>query len=92
MGPSASAGKNVSPATIAITPATRNPNSGVCVGIVPAVAGTFGLAARAPPIASAGMIVKNRAINIEMPCVVVYHWVPVPWYAKAEPLLLAVEA
>ena len=22
---------------------------------------------------------KNRAISIESPCVVVYHWVPVPW-------------
>ena len=52
---------------------------GVFVGIVPAVAGTFGLAASEPPIASAGMMVKKRPISIEMPCVVVYHWVPVPW-------------
>ena len=49
------------------------------VGIVPAVAGTLGLAASEPPIASTGMMVKNRAISIERPWVVVYHWVPVLW-------------
>ncbi len=79
MGPSDRAGKKVSPATMAMTPTTRNPNSGVLVGIVPDVAGTLGLAASEPPIASTGMIVKKRAINIEMPWVVVYHWVPVLW-------------
>ena len=60
IGPSASAGKNVRPATMTTTPTTSTPNSGVCVGIVPLVAGTFGLAASEPPIASAGMIRKNR--------------------------------
>ena len=47
-----------------MTPTTRPPNSGVCVGIVPAVTGTLGLAASEPPIASAGMIRKNRPISI----------------------------
>ena len=73
MGPNERAGKKVSPATIAITPTTRKPKSAVFVGIVPDVAGTFGLAANEPPIANTGIIVKNRAMSIEMPCVVVYH-------------------
>ncbi len=74
------------------TPTIRKPNKVLFVGIVPAVAGTFGLAASEPPIARTGMIVRKRPISIEMPWVVVYHWVPVPWKANAEPLLLAVEA
>ena len=61
------------------TPSSRNPNSGLCVGSVPLVVGTFGLPASAPPTARAGMIRKNRPINMAMPCVTVYHCVPVAW-------------
>ena len=61
IGPSASAGKKVRPATMAITPASRAPNSALCVGMVPLVAGTFGLAASEPPMASTGMISEEAA-------------------------------
>ena len=42
MGPSASAGKKVRPATMAMTPVISTPNSASWVGSVPLVAGTFG--------------------------------------------------
>ena len=40
IGPSARAGKKVSPVTISTTPPISPPNSGVCVGSVPLVVGT----------------------------------------------------
>ena len=75
-----------------IAPTTRPPNSGVSVGNVPAVAGTFCLRTSEPPIASAGMIRKKRPISIARPIVIVYQSEPVPWPANADPLLLAAEA
>src|SRR5262249_23690247 len=53
-GPSASAGKNSSPAMMRITPTTTTTNSAVSVGNVPAEAGTLVLRAREPAIAITG--------------------------------------
>src|SRR3984893_9284416 len=64
MGPSASAGKNVRPPTMAITPTTRPTNRPPVVGKVPADGGTDFLAASEPAIAMAGMIIQNRPTNI----------------------------
>src|ERR1700704_726968 len=64
MGPSASAGKNVSPPTITTTPTTRPTNRPPVVGKVPADGGTDFLAASEPAIAMAGMIIQNRPTNI----------------------------
>ena len=62
------------------TPATSTPNSGVWVGSVPLVAGTFGLAASEPPIGERRDDQEEPARSASaMPCVTVYHWVPVPW-------------
>ena len=61
MGPSASAGKNVSPPTMTTTP-TRSPtNSGPWVGRVPAVAGTFFFCTSAPASARIATIGRKRA-------------------------------
>ena len=92
MGPSARAGKNVSPATMTATPTTRPPNSGVSVGKVPTVAGTWRLRPSRPANASVGMMRKKRPNSVAMPSVVLYHWVLPVRPPKAEPLLLAVEA
>ena len=67
MGPSASAGRKVSPATTRTTPTTKPPKSGVWVGKVPALAGTTCLRAIEPAIASTGMISRNRPISIASP-------------------------
>ena len=67
IGPSASAGKKVRPPMIRITPTTRPTNRPPVVGKVPADAGTDFLAASAPAIAIAGMIMKKRPTNIETP-------------------------
>ena len=60
MGPSASAGKNVRPPTITITPTTRPTNRLPVVGNVPADAAMLFY----PAIAMAGMIMKKRPTNI----------------------------
>ncbi len=75
-----------------IAPATSPPNSGESVGNVPAVTGTRCLRTSEPPMASAGMIRKKRPTSMAMPWVTVYQSVPVPWPAKAEPLLFDAEA
>src|SRR2546421_864331 len=91
MGPSASAGKNVRPATINVTPITRPLNSGVCVGNVPAVTGTAFLRAIDPAMASTGMMRKKRPTSIASPIVVSYQCVAVVRPANAEPLLFAAD-
>ncbi|MND08037.1 hypothetical protein D3C83_304070 [compost metagenome] len=58
MGPSASAGKNVSPPMIRITPIRRPTNKASWVGNVPGDVGTIFLPASEPAIAIAGMITK----------------------------------
>ncbi len=92
MGPSASAGKNVSPATISTTPRSSPANSVESVGNVPAVTGTRCLRTSEPATARAGMIRKKRPTSIESPWVTVYQSVPVLMPPNAEPLLLAAEA
>ena len=66
MGPSASAGKNVRPPTITITPTTKPTNRPPVVGNVPTDGGIDFLAASEPAIAMAGMIIQNRPTNIAM--------------------------
>ena len=60
IGPRASAGKNVNPATMMITPTIKKPNNAVWVGRVPLVAGTFGLAASDPPTATAASTTRAK--------------------------------
>ena len=55
IGPSARAGKKLNAPTIMMTPMTHTMKSGVCVGNVPALAGTFFLFASEPAIASTGI-------------------------------------
>src|SRR4029450_9149447 len=57
--PSASAGKNVRPPTIMITPTSNPTKSGPCVGNVPADAGTIFFATSEPPPAALGMEAKG---------------------------------
>ena len=86
MGPSESAGKNVSAPTT-ITVATRRPTkSGPCVGNVPADVGTTFLLARLPAAASAGMMNRNRPNSIARPSVRSYHGVLTVMPANALPL------
>src|SRR5476649_2408987 len=92
MGPSASTGKKVKPATITTIAVSSPPNSGVSVGNVPAVAGVTCLRTSEPEIASIGMIKKNRPTSIVMPIVVLYQLVFVVMPPKAEPLLPADDA
>src|SRR5215468_6927480 len=54
IGPSASAGKNVSPPTMTMTPTTRPTNRVPVVGKVPADGGTDFLTTSEPAIATAG--------------------------------------
>ena len=75
-----------------MAPTTSPPNSGVSVGNVPAVTGTRCLRTSEPPMARAGMMRKKRPTSMARPWVTVYQSVPVPWPAKAEPLLLAADA
>ena len=66
IGPSASAGKKVSPPMIRITPTTRPMNRPPVVGNVPADGGTDFFSASEPAIAIAGMIIQKRPTNIAM--------------------------
>src|SRR4029079_3203899 len=66
IGPSASAGTNVSAPTISTTPTSHATNSGVCVGNVPAVTAVALLAARLPAIPSTGIMIRERDSHIEM--------------------------
>ncbi len=70
MGPSASAGKNVRPPTIRMTPTTIPTKSPPVVGRVPAEGGTLFFSASEPAIAIAGTIMRKRPTNIAMPPVV----------------------
>ena len=63
-GPSARAGKKVSPPTIRMTPTRRPTNRPPSVGKVPAEGGSVFLAASEPAIAMAGMITKKRPTSI----------------------------
>ena len=56
MGPSASAGTNVSAPTSKIVLTSITTNSGPCVGKVPAPAGVYFFRAKEPAIASVGTI------------------------------------
>ena len=87
MGPSASAGKKVSPPMITITPTSRPTNRPPVVGNVPADGGIDFFATSEPAIAMAGMITKKRPTNIARPPVRLYHRVLPVSPAKAEPLL-----
>ena len=91
MGPSASDGKNVSPATMSTTPKSSAANSGVFVGNVPVDAGTLSFLASDPAMASVGMMRKNRPTSMASPSAVFIHCVFAVMPAKAEPLLLAAE-
>src|SRR5207253_2393426 len=64
IGPSASAGKNVRPPTIRITPTVSPTNSPPVVGNVPADGGIDFFAASEPAIAIAGTIIQKRPTNI----------------------------
>src|SRR5579885_3654857 len=79
----------MSPTMITVTDSSSPRNSGVSVRKVPAVAGTTCLRTIDPPMASTGMMVKNRPTSIVRPSVVLYHWVLALIPANDEPLLLA---
>src|SRR5262249_22885071 len=64
MGPSASAGKKVSPPMMTMTPTTRPMNRPPVVGNVPIDGGIDFLAASEPAIAIAGMIIQKRPTSI----------------------------
>ena len=64
MGPSASAGKKVSPPTMRMTPTTRPMKRPPVVGKVPADGGCVFFAARDPAMAIAGMIIQKRPTYI----------------------------
>ena len=67
MGPKDKAGKNVSAPTIKTTITKNMINSGVCVGNVPALAGTIFFLESEPAIASIGMISQYLEKNIANP-------------------------
>ena len=73
------------------TPTTRPANNGVCVGNVPADAGTVCLRAIEPAMPRTGMIRKKRPTSMARPSVVSYHCVAVVRPANAEPLLFAAD-
>ena len=87
IGPSASAGRNVSaPMTITVD-ASSTTKSGVCVGSVPAEGGTCFFAASEPAIASIPIASGKRAKNIETPSSVFQNGVFDESPANALPLL-----
>src|SRR5581483_1845309 len=90
-GPSATTGRNVSAPTITITPMTSATKSGVWVGNVPTLGGTFCLRASACATASVGMMRKNRPTSMQIPSVVFIHWVSAALPAKGYPLLFAAD-
>ena len=69
MGPSASAGMNVSAPTMTMTPTSIAMKRGVCVGSVPTDAGTSFFFASAPASASTAILIQNRPRNIETPSI-----------------------
>src|SRR6185369_9238572 len=89
IGPSESAGKNVSAPTITITPTSRPAKSGPCVGKVPAEGGVSFLAPSEPAAASSGISIRNRPASMTRPIVVLYQGVLALRPAKALPLLPA---
>src|ERR1019366_572487 len=91
IGPRLSAGKNVNAPTIRTTPISSMVNSGVVTGNVPSDGGTYFFCARLPAMASMGMIIRNRPINMSNPMVVLYQSVLAFNPPKAEPLLPAPE-
>src|SRR5262245_48150617 len=66
IGPSASAGKNVRPPTIRMTPTKSPTNNAPVVGNVPSDGGTDFFAASEPAMAIVGMIIQKRPTNIAM--------------------------
>ena len=76
---------------IRITPITRPTNRPPWVGNVPAEAGTIFLAASDPAMASIGMIIRKRPMNIARPRVVFQNGVLADRPAKALPLLPVAE-
>src|ERR1700761_3365000 len=91
MGPSESAGKNVSAPTIRITPVSRMVKRDEFTGKVPGDGGTLFFWARLPAIASIGIIIRNRPDSIVKPSAMLYQCVFAFRPAKAEPLLPAAE-
>src|ERR1700730_4953568 len=91
MGPSASAGKKVSPPTITITPTTRPTKRPPVVGNVPADGGTDFLAASEPAIAMAGMIIQKRPTAIATAPVMLKNSVLAVMPPNADPLLAVLD-
>ena len=71
-----------------IVPIKSTVKSGVVTGNVPSDGGTYFFFARLPAIASMGMIIRKRPINVSSPIVVLYQSVFALNPPKAEPLLL----
>src|ERR1035438_10508155 len=74
-----------------MTPTSIPTNSGLCVSMVPALAGTCCCRARDPARPRANISGANLPSSITMPPTVLYQVVFVPRPANAEPLLLAIE-
>src|SRR6516225_7425578 len=74
-----------------ITPITMPTNSGLCVGIVPTLAGTVCCLASDPAMPRAKIIGANLATSMTTPPAVLYQVVFVVRPANADPLLLAIE-
>src|ERR1700743_96210 len=91
IGPSESAGKNVSAPTMRITPTSRVVNSGVVTGKVPTVAGMLFFAARLPAIASIGISIRKRPAEIAKPSVELYQCRLALGQREAEPLFPVAE-
>src|SRR5262252_10060841 len=75
-----------------MTPTSMPTNSGLCVSMVPALAGTGCCLASDPASPSAKICGANLPISITMPPTVLYQSVLVVRPAKADPLLLASDA
>src|SRR6202789_1347461 len=86
IAPRLSAGKNVSALTISTTKTSRELNSGVVTGKVPAGSGTNFLRARLPAIARIGITAKKRPKSMANPIVVLYQSVFPLNPPKADPL------
>src|SRR6202012_1558515 len=91
IGPSARAGRKVSAPTTITTQASRVTNSGVCVGRVPAVSGTWRFAASEPAMASMAIASGNRARNMQIASNTFQKGVLAERPPKALPLLFDAE-
>src|ERR1700722_17229823 len=91
MGPRASEGRKVRPPVIRITPTTRPTNRPPSVGNVPADVGTIFLRTKDPAIASIGMIIRKRPMNIASPSVPFQNGTFADRPANALPLLPVAE-